>query len=89
MISITNEKQDKEKLGGVAVIDSLVTPIPKQKTPKKHSKKHRGYIRGKMVNGFKYYYFCWTERKTGGIYIEKSEYLGTAELIRDKVKADV
>lgn len=86
MINDTLKITPGEKLGGVTLGDSLVTPIPKPTPPKKRSKKHAGYIRGKKVNGGTYYYYCWIERNAAGEYPEKSEYLGTAEYIRQKVK---
>lgn len=72
-----------ESLGAESLSHSFVTPIPKPRAPKKRSRTPRGYIVKKKINGRDFYYYCWHERNAAGEYPQKSEYLGTAETIRD------
>jgi hypothetical protein len=83
----TNENKKNKKLGGVTTPAMSKKPILQRNPPKKHTRKHRGWIRGiEKANGKTYYYYCYTRRDGKGNYPEIKEYLGTAERIRHAVK---
>jgi hypothetical protein len=83
----TNNNINTKKLGGLTTPATSKKHTLQHNPPKKHTRKHRGYIRGiKKANGNVYYYYCYTPRNAHGDYPELKEYLGTAERILQAVK---
>jgi hypothetical protein len=84
---ITNDNNKTKKLGGVTTPSTRGKHTLQLNPPKKHTRKHRGWIRGiKKANGKIYYYYCYPRRDAHGEYPEIKEYLGTAERLRQAVK---
>jgi len=85
----THENKNGKKLDGLTPSPTREQHALQLNPSKKHTRKHHGYIRGlKKANGRVYYYYCWAERNAAGEYLEKSEYMGTAERIRAAVKEE-
>jgi hypothetical protein len=83
----TNKNINGKKLDGLTISATSGKPKLQLNPSKKHTRKHRGYIRGlEKANGKTYYYYCYTPRDRQGNYPEKTIYLGSAEKILSKFK---